>query len=221
MWHLFSRRCHYPLSEFDVCCKRCIVLQVLGMSTIGLQNLALLLRLPFKALAAERRVPRNPSQHLADMVWGFGTCAARHQAILEVLSADPWQVSAAFAQHLSQSFRKLQIMSSSDKEPRSCFITLHAALRNVFINHAHVRQKSFQDQPEEADAVLVPTHFTPQEASNTAQDGFKGSQFAKCCILFHASRFGLMNVRQMRSSRLVGYVSLRQVIHDSRERATG
>jgi len=40
------------------------------------------------ALAAQQRIPVNPSQHLADLVWALATCAVRHMPLLDALAAE-------------------------------------------------------------------------------------------------------------------------------------
>lgn len=40
------------------------------------------------AVAAQQRIPSNPSQHLADLVWALATCAVRHSSLLEAVAAD-------------------------------------------------------------------------------------------------------------------------------------
>ena len=41
-----------------------------------------------KALAAQQRIPVNPSQHLADLVWALATCAVRQMPLLDALGAE-------------------------------------------------------------------------------------------------------------------------------------
>lgn len=40
------------------------------------------------AVAAQQRIPSNPSQHLADLVWALATCSVRHSSLLEAVAAD-------------------------------------------------------------------------------------------------------------------------------------
>lgn len=88
-WSLAKLELQYPLAlnaaSSDAEKERSMSLLAWACAKLSSDSLPLL---DAMAVAAQQRIPSNPSQQLADLVWALATCAVRHSPLLEAVAAD-------------------------------------------------------------------------------------------------------------------------------------